>query len=80
MTEHSSQQRSDQHWVTCLACGKRGYVTKQDAKRALRQLRDGMNAYRCRVGGIGWHLGHLPQSVVSGEQGRPQIKDPRTMP
>ena len=61
---------------TYVACpsGKRGYITKAEAKVIARRLRkqgDGslMNAYRCEACGL-IHLGHLPLAVRTGEVGR----------
>jgi len=64
-------------WITdvgtCRTCGKRCYLTKQLAKRAVRQMahRQGrLNAYRC---GDYWHLGHLPSDVVDGRKARQSL-------
>lgn len=51
---------------SCPTCGKRRYITKADAKRAIRRFegREGrLNAYRC---GDAWHLGH-PNFKSRGE-------------
>jgi hypothetical protein len=54
-------------WATCETCGKRSYPTRSEARQAARAHSinaDKFNVYRC---GDGWHLGHLPQAVRSGE-------------
>lgn len=58
---------------TCPECGKLCFLSKADAKRAIRELagRKGrLSAYRC---GAYWHTGHLPRAVVTGAQGRDDI-------
>lgn len=47
----------------CAHCRKRRYMTRADAKRALRALYPAdvgasMAVYHCADGGNGWHLGH----------------------
>lgn len=52
------------HACTCT-CGKRGYLTRGDAKKVIREMRrakktrsDRVNAYRCQTGTGYWHVGH----------------------
>lgn len=56
-------------WVTtCARCGKRGYKTRKDAKRAARTFHPGdtQRPYRCPVLPDLWHFGHRPEWVTQG--------------
>lgn len=67
MTSHS---RAHLRYVTGCPCQKRGYVSKDAAKQAIRQIPfDGlkMRPYACPDGKPVWHLGHLPRAVREGE-------------
>jgi hypothetical protein len=60
--------------VTECTCGKVRYLTKADAKAAIRHMkgREGrLNAYRCASGF--WHIGHLPALVRKGQISRSEI-------
>ena len=50
-------------------CGKRSFRDRKAAKRYARRQypSDRMQAYECRKGGIGFHVGHAAPEVVSGE-------------
>ena len=64
------KRQYDGVWLgTCATCGKRSYITKDDAKAARRQVKNQgrMAVYRC---GNAWHLGHLPRGVVRGDYSR----------
>lgn len=54
-------------------CGKRGYLTRKEAKRVARRLYpgdSGLNAYRCLTYPDFFHLGHLRDQVRHGEVDR----------
>lgn len=61
--------------ITCAACGKQGFASRRDAKRAARSLgRQYLNSYRCeRAVTELWHLGHLPTIVKRGRAARDSI-------
>jgi hypothetical protein len=68
--------RNDQHavWVgVCSVDGKRCYLNRREAKKALKQhtRRHEMSVYEC---GNWWHLGHLPKAVKTGRKTRDQIR------
>lgn len=64
-------------WTSTCSCGKRSYRTRGDAKAAARDYpRPRPGAYECRDHPGVWHLGHLPGSVVTGDQPRDQLPDP----
>lgn len=52
-------------YITC-ACGKRGFGSRRAAKAVVRELRERgddpndhmLNAYRCRVSPVFFHVGH----------------------
>lgn len=50
------------NWGTCLYCGKRGWLTRRAAKRALKAIYPGqfqeMQVYLCPDGGNTFHHGH----------------------
>lgn len=52
--------------IRCPETGKRGWVSRADAKKVARNVHPGehMSAYKCRCGY--WHLGHLPGQVRKG--------------
>lgn len=57
----------------CPACGKGAHASRELAKRYARAVHPGerLNAYACDLeGGHGWHLGHLPPAVLTGELDR----------
>lgn len=49
------EHRRTDDYVTCACCGKRGYLTKADARRTARLLYPGqrLRPYRC---GEWWHV------------------------
>lgn len=50
----------------CNTCGKAQFLSRADARAALKQMRNkrsGMHAYEC---GRYWHLGTLPPEVRRG--------------
>ncbi|MGE3449000.1 MAG: hypothetical protein AB7H92_15635 [Microbacteriaceae bacterium] len=63
----------DKGFVSCPDCGKRLYVTRREARAAVRRTRlhiryakrTVMREYRCPVRD-GWHIGHLPKPVRDG--------------
>ncbi|KQY58348.1 hypothetical protein ASD11_01385 [Aeromicrobium sp. Root495] len=61
---------------TCVVCGKRGYASKQTAKRAMKRLYPGdhQSVYRC---GDVYHFGHLPMQVRSGKKSRSDVRESR---
>jgi hypothetical protein len=64
------QERAIVHCVHTPQCGKKGYLTRADAKKALRGHRGfgfdrHVRPYRCDDCGC-WHLGHLPAAVRLG--------------
>ena len=65
------------HVGTCPTCGKRCYGSKDEAKKAARQIHPAsrLNVYRC---GTYWHLGHLPLAVVHGDLPRSEISGRRS--
>ena len=67
-------------YVTC-ACGKRGYRSRKDARKASRTISiRGVSAYRCphpRAHPVFyWHLGHLPQATKDGRKDRAELGVP----
>lgn len=63
-------ERKTLHQVHTPECGKRGYQTRADAKKALRHHRKrgfsrGVRPYECPACGF-WHLGHVPYAVKVG--------------
>lgn len=72
MSERDHRQKPPAGGV-CATCGKRRYLTKGSAKRAIRGFRgrEGrMNAYRC---GDFWHIGHMPEALRHGDITRDEI-------
>ena len=81
-------------WYPCQGTGKRGYLTRADARRARARTRGSgadekagsLSIYRCQdrggVKGCGWfHIGHLPKSVVQGDVPRGEVyHKPRDTP
>lgn len=69
----SSSAKADRktvHLVHTPECGKRGYQTRADAKKALRHHRGSggdrtVRPYECPTCGA-WHLGHVPYAVKVG--------------
>jgi ssDNA-binding Zn-finger/Zn-ribbon topoisomerase 1 len=66
----SKSERDTLHCVSTPECGKRGYHSRSDAKKALRGHRGagfsrGVRPYECPTCGY-WHLGHVPFSVRAG--------------
>lgn len=61
---------------SCPVCGKVGYGTRSDAKRAARAKHPGdhLSPYRC---GNLWHIGHLPPGVRDGIVDRSTLKPPK---
>lgn len=63
----------------CSACGKRGYYSKADAKRARTQIHAGdsrLRPYRCDAADSEiWHLGHIGDHVTQGVVSRAQAYD-----
>ena len=61
-------------YIHCNGCGKRGYHTKRDAKRARSRTRgtiEGhLSIYRCVACPELWHVGHLPTQVLDGRMAR----------
>lgn len=54
------------NWISCEPCGKRAYDSRATARAVAKTIPgDHMTAYRCPTGN-GYHLGHLPRSVVHG--------------
>lgn len=56
---------------TTNQCGKRAYLSRKEARKATRRLKqegkgDRMREYRCPDCDR-WHIGHLPQRVYRGD-------------
>lgn len=53
---------SSANWGTCVHCGKRGWLTRREAKAALKRIYPGqfqeMQVYKCSEGGNSFHHGH----------------------
>jgi hypothetical protein len=65
-----------QRWTTCEQCGKRTFVSRKQAKAYARVAFPGdrgLNAYECPLGGTGYHIGHMPEPVKKGIEGRDAI-------
>ncbi|GAA0897884.1 hypothetical protein [Pseudonocardia zijingensis] len=64
---------------TCAECGKRGWFSKRNARKVLRQMRDRhgnagvLRAYPACTGS-GFHIGHDEPHRPGG---RPNLNDPR---
>lgn len=60
----------------CAHCGKINYNSRKAAKAyARRRSLVGLSAYRCQHSKVEvWHLGHLPDSVRSGDAPREMIR------
>jgi len=55
-------------WVTCWACGKRGYPTRKAAKQSKYRMHDTrLTIYMCPDGGNNYHLGHLDVLIMDGK-------------
>lgn len=63
-------------WWTCPGCGKRGYLTRADARRAAKHHPNptGLAAYRCEYRPDVWHVGHLPPEVRRGHVARDGVR------
>lgn len=63
--------------ATCPACGKERYLTRRQAKAAVKRMANLGNghcsAYEC--GGF-WHIGHMPRHVVRGIAAREPARRP----
>lgn len=61
---------------TCPDCQKRRFLTRQEAKSAIRRMkhRSGrLHAYQCPASPEFWHVGHPPQPLVRGAIARDQL-------
>ena len=58
---------------TCSTCGKTRYLTKSDAKKAIRQMPSRANRLSAYACGNYWHTGRPPRGLVSGNQVRAEI-------
>lgn len=77
---HSRPALHPGDYLTCEACGKRGYEHRGHARRVRAwmrrneelELRDDqrLSVYRCEQTGL-WHIGH------DGRRGRPNLNDGR---
>jgi len=65
------------HIGSCPATGKRAYLTRRAAKRAIRDLDSSMHPYPCDHCGF-WHMGHLPKAVRSGRLTRSDYYERQT--
>lgn len=65
------KQNSKRVAAYCVACNKRGYISRKDARAVIRDAHqgEGMRAYVCPVHPTLWHIGHIPQ--VTRERGVP---------
>ncbi len=55
----------------CPFCGKIQHITRKAAKRHVRSLpREHLSVYRCPAGTDMFHVGHLPEKVLSGDTDR----------
>lgn len=63
----------------CARCEKAAFNDRKAAKRYARRQypSERMQAYACRRGGVGWHVGHVAAEVVAGEVPRSQFYGPR---
>jgi hypothetical protein len=76
----ATEPRRPGHIGHCDAHGKRLYASRKAAKRHARRAHPGANlsAYECdATHGSYWHLGNLPQAVVSGQVSRATIVNTR---
>lgn len=68
----SDRARDPQYSTGNCSTGKREYVSKADARLALKRMRGTtghLDAYLCR-GCDRWHVGHLPKMVIRGDATR----------
>lgn len=72
MTGKAVSGRRD--YTTC-ECGKRGYMSKKDAKAASKALHPGSgnHVYACESSGL-WHFGHLPVAVLNRGMDRSTLR------
>ncbi len=80
MTGHHQYHRT---YIGSCPCGKRGYLTRRDAKRAAKETakstppdanRGHLDVYPCRLTDSRlFHIGHLPPAVIRGNMSRDQI-------
>ena len=65
------------HFGYCDVHRKRRYFTRKGAKAAIRRRHDKgvMREYRCTYAN-GWHLGHIPPVVRSGEKTADEVYGP----
>lgn len=63
------------HNVTwCPDCGKRSYAHRKAAKAEIRRINGTrMREYRCPTTRTYFHIGHLPDAVVTGKVTAPEI-------
>jgi hypothetical protein len=56
----------------CPVSGKKRYITKKNAKKVVKIMRNnkGLHAYRCDDCGD-WHIGHHSIAVMKGRARRP---------
>ena len=73
MTIKGSWPDSHLRTSTCPDCGKRTYLSRKDARRAMKRWGDtaGYNVYRC---GDGWHFGHKPTALRRGLTTRERLR------
>lgn len=60
-------------------CGKVRFLSKRDAKTTIGRMRSRtgrMHAYRCEdeLGGVFWHIGHVPADLKHGEVTRADVE------
>lgn len=75
----STNRNSSRNWASnagyCVDCGKKTYWTRRHARAAARVIDKSMSAYPC---GALWHIGHLPSSIVTGQEARDQFRERTT--
>ena len=62
-------------WVTCEPCQKRLYTHQVGARKQAKRLRSRgsghLDVYPCPIDpDAGWHIGHLPRRVKTGQLDR----------
>ena len=56
-------------YVVCQATGKRGYMSRSDAKTIAKRINANLSQFVCQHCDY-WHNGTLPRVVVRGSQAR----------
>jgi hypothetical protein len=76
--ERPPKNETTDYTATCQ-CGKRSYLTRRQAKQAMRAARNRLadtghwSVYRCPTNPVMFHYGHLAPGVITGEVGRGEL-------